>query len=225
MSKEVPRLWSDFDGTAVELVRKTNPRNWTKFPLAAMAGYLEFLAGVQSSGIEIAGVVTRRPDIFVRRMATARSIKKLGFSEFFTDPAQIIHAGSEIAKGRFIAEQSRKTTVGMLEDKPHKLAPVILGALTEPLQHPDRSHHSIVIGVVSHKHSMEYMERLKVATKSVLRGAISITETDDEGAAGLSVAGESFRLNVIQLPGYSHTAGQDFGQHIQALSFSHDETK
>lgn len=216
MSELAPRLWSDFDGTAVGIVSKSNPRNWSKYPLPAIEGYADFLRGVQSTGVEIAGVVSRRPDIFIRRMATARSITKLGFSEFFTHPDQIVHKGSEEAKGRFVAEQSRETAVGMLEDKPHKLGAVMLGALSEQVQHPELTHKSILLGVVNHSRSQEYIERLAVAANALTGDDISVSETGPTTAVGLSVEADGFSMNVVQLPIFSQFAGRDFGQQLLA---------
>lgn len=216
MSEQAPRLWSDFDGTAVGIVGKTNPRNWSKYPLPAIEGYADFLRGVQATGVEIAGVVSRRPDIFVRRMATARSIRKLGFSEFFTRPDQIVHQGSEEAKGRFVAEQSRATAVGMLEDKPHKLGAVLLGALSEHVQHPEVPNNPILLGVVKHGKSQEYIERLATAANALTSNDITVSETGPITSVGLSVEADGFSMNVVQLPTFSQFTGRDFGQQLLA---------
>ncbi len=218
MSEQTPRLWSDFDGTAVVIARKSDPRNWSKYPLRGLAGYSDFLKGVQSTGVEIAGVVSRRPDIFIRRMATARSITKLGFANFFSRSEQIVHKGSEAAKGRFIAEQSRQTTVGMLEDKPHKLGAILLGALTEPLQHPEATHHPIVLGVVSHGRSQEYIERLVEQAKARTTGDLFVTEfASGVGPAaiiGFRLEAEALTLHVTPLQPYSEDAGAAFGHKL-----------
>lgn len=213
MTELQPRLWSDFDGTAVGLVSKTNPCNWSKYPLSGIEGYADFLKGVASTGVEMAGVVTRRPDIFIRRMATARSITKLGFGEFF--PA-VVHKGSEEAKGRFVAEQSRETTIGMLEDKPHKLGAVLLGAgaLSETIQHPEAPHHPIVLGVVKHGQSQEYVERLAAQANAMASGGLTVTETGPITAIGLSIQSEQLSLEVVQLQPYSQYAGEAFGRTI-----------
>lgn len=211
MTELQPRLWSDFDGTAVGLVSKTNPRNWSKYPLSGIEGYADFLRGVASTGVEIAGVVTRRPDIFIRRMATARSISKLGFGEFL--PA-VVHKGSEEAKGRFVAEQSRETTIGMLEDKPHKLGAVLLGAVSETTQHPEAPHHPIVLGVVKHGHSQEYIERLAAQANALASGGLTVAETGPITAIGLSIQSEQLSLEVVQLQPYSQYAGEIFGRTI-----------
>lgn len=211
MSELVPRLWSDFDGTAVGIARKVDPRNWSKYPLPATKGYTDFLRGVQATGVEIAGVVSRRPAMLARQMATARSITKLGFSEFFTQPNQIVHTGSEEAKGQFVAEQSCISAIGMLEDKPHKLGGALLGAVskfTQPSRHP------ILLGVVSHEHSQEYIERLAATTNALLRNDVQVKETGPAAAHGLLIETNGFSMNVVQLPPFSHTAGQDFGQQL-----------
>lgn len=222
MSEIQPRLWSDFDGTAVALARKTDPRNWSKYPLRGLAGYVEFLKGVQSTGVEIAGVVSRRPDIFPRRLATNRSIAKLGLSKFFNRPEQVVHQGSEEAKGRFVLEQSRISTIGMLEDKPHKLGAVLLGALTEPVRHLDVPRHPILLGVVSHDRSQEYIERLVEQVEAKITGGLHVTESSCGIGRAISTSfrleTEFLNLHVTPLQPYSEQAGEAFGQAIQDIA-------
>src|SRR5262245_18175853 len=129
MSEVAAKVWSDLDGTAVALARGVDPRRMTKYPLLPIRAYAGFLSDVVSTGVELAVVVTRRPNLRVRRWATTRSIANLGYSEFFPRPDQIVHTGGEKAKGEFLAQESRSAAIGMLEDKPHKLGEVLLGAL------------------------------------------------------------------------------------------------
>ncbi len=222
MSEAVPRLWSDFDGTAVAIAKKSSPRNWSKYPLPGLDGYIDFLKGVHLTGVEIAGIVTRRPDISVRRLATARSIRKLGYADFFNRPEQLVHTGSEEAKGRFIAEQSRVTTIGMLEDKPHKLGSVLLGALTEPRQYPRVSHHPILIGAVLHARSQEYMERLIAQASTITTGNLCVTEFAHGVAtaptAGFTLESEFLSLHVVPLQTYSEQAGSAFGRTLLGIA-------
>src|SRR5690242_14183199 len=97
MSKERPaELWSDFDGTAVELVSPFNPRNWRKYPMEMIPGYREFLQTAKDEGLEIAGVVSRRHEL--RRGVTERAIADLGLDEFFHHPSQVVLAGSHVKK-------------------------------------------------------------------------------------------------------------------------------
>lgn len=212
MSELIPRLWSDFDGTAVRIVSKINPCNWLKYPLPAIEGYADFLRGVRSTDVEIAGIVSRRPDIAVRRMATARSIAKLGFSEFFPYPDQIVHKGSEKAKGRFVAEQSRATAVGMLEDKPHKLGvAVLLGVLLEHAQRPESAtYNPILLGAVNHGRSQEYIERLAAVADALVGNSIAVSEVED----GLSIKADGFSMDVVRLQPFSQSAGQEFGRRL-----------
>jgi len=218
MSKIQPRLWSDFDGTAVALARKTDPRNWSKYPLRGLAGYAEFLKGVRSTGVEIAGVVSRRPDIFPRRAATARSIAKLGFSEFFNRPEQVVHKGSEEAKWQFVLDQSRNTTIGMLDDKPHKFGAVLLGALTEPVQHLEVPRYPILLGVVSHDRSQEYIERLVEQAEAKTTCGLHVTESwsgiDRAITTSFRLETESLNLHVMPLRPYSEQTGEAFGRAI-----------
>lgn len=216
MSETTPRLWSDFDGTAVALTKKTNPRNWFKYPLPGIKGYVDFLTGVASTGVEIAGVVSRRPDVYFRRLATARSITKLGFSELFNQ-SQIVHAGSEVAKGKFVAEQTKIAPIGMLEDKPHKLGGVLLGVL-QGSEYPVFPHYPVVLGVVSHGQSQEYIERLAVQAQAMAKSDLEVNETGSAATIGLSIRSESVTLDVVQLQPYSEYAGREFGHTLLAAA-------
>ena len=111
-------LWSDFDGTAVGLKGKTDPRNWTKYPLPLKQGYANFLNGVHTSGVDIAGIVSRRPDIWPRRFVTHRSIAKLGLENYFND-TNVILAGSEFLKAQHVVARASNKQVGIIDDKPH----------------------------------------------------------------------------------------------------------
>jgi hypothetical protein len=214
MIEIAPRLWSDFDGTAVGIAKKTNPRNWSKYPLPGIVGYADFLRGVQSTGVEIAGIVSRRPDMFIRRFATGLSVHTLGYQEFFDEPKKIVHAGSEKAKGQFVVEQSKATVIGILEDKPHKLGAVMLGALKEARVHPKTAHNPIVMGVVSHDKSQENLERMAESAAAAQHRDLDIIELDssETGINGFCFELESLRLAVVQLRPYSLESGKEFGQ-------------
>jgi len=217
MTAQRPELWSDFDGTAVGTTRKIDPRNWTKYPLPALHGYVAFLRGVQSAGVDIGGVVSRRPDILVRRFVTTRSVSKLGLSEFFGDHRQLVHAGSEEAKGRFLIERSRRTTVGMLEDKPHKLGSVLLSALSAATQLPDSSRtlNPIIMGAVAHNRSQEYLERLLERVKTQPDLNLQVSEIADAGShptpTGFTLEAASVKLCVLALSPYTERSGERFG--------------
>jgi hypothetical protein len=211
-------LWSDFDGTAVEIVRKTDPRNWSKYPLPGLAGYNDFLGGVRSTGVPVAGVISRRPNILIRRMATARSITKLGFAELPNRPGQIVHTGSEEKKGQFIAERSREAVIGMLEDRPHRLGAILLGAMAEPMRHPKVHHHSILVGVVAHPRSQEYIDRLLELAEPLAGVGLDTREFVDQSelgaTTGFSFQTESLGLQVVPLHPYSRQAGEVFGNKL-----------
>jgi hypothetical protein len=201
-----PQLWSDFDGTAVEGLRYYNPRNWTKYPLAGMPGYADFLRGVQSRGVEIGGVISRRPNIAPRRWATASTVAKLGLNEFF-NPYQIVLAGSEYDKGLFIAKESHKSPVGVLEDKPHRLARVFFEALRASRQDTFSSH-PITLGVVAHSRTEEYIERMRETMLKSTPGA----EISDGTDAYFAIEGENYSVRVVALSEYTEEAGSDFGR-------------
>ncbi len=216
MTYPTPELWSDFDGTAVALVRKTNPRNWIKYPLPALTGYLDFLKGVQSTGIEIGGIVSRRPDIYPRRWATMRSIARLGMASYFGK--QVVLTGSETAKGQFVVERSRQTTVGIIEDKPHRLIEVLLSMLSEP----EQPLNSILLGIVSHARSQEYLERSLEIAEARTSGVLSVNQFADgsipASTTSFSLKADAIDLHVVPLGSYSESAGREFGHSLWNLT-------
>src|SRR5690606_11352284 len=121
-----PELWCDFDGTLVTTRSKIDPRNWTKYPMDGVPEAAYFLGGVLGEGVDVAGIVSRRSAHF-RSSVTRWALRDTGLDRYFTDPGNIVLAGSEENKGRFLVKRSRERTVGMLEDKPHHLGRVILG--------------------------------------------------------------------------------------------------
>lgn len=218
MSELTPKLWSDFDGTAVRLARGYDPRNWAKYPLPVMEGYPDFLGGVQSKGVEIGGVVSRRPNIFVRRLATVKSIENLDLLDFFMGK-QVALEGSEEAKGKFVARQSRQTVVGMLEDKPHRHGVALMSALGENDRIPDVPPHPILIGVVNHARSGEYIDRLAEHAGDALSDlSADVTASGNEITNGFTVRTGSLNMHVVQLEPYSEAAGQEFGQRLVDLA-------
>lgn len=207
-----PQLWSDFDGTAVETVSKANPRNWLKYPLAGLAGYVEFLRGVQAGGVEVAGIISRRPEIAPRRWATNRTIAQLGLSEFFSNPSQVLLVGSETAKAFHLSVESAFGTVGVIDDKPHKVGQALLKNLfvDAPKVAEHRDHNPIVLGVIAHEKSQEYVERLVDQADilvDVQRDGLRIEEVT---GGGVSIVGRALNLRVVQLEPFTRQAGEHF---------------
>jgi hypothetical protein len=220
--KEVvrPSLWSDFDGTAVKVLSKADPRNWAKYPIPKIDGYFNFLYGVRSMGVDVAGIVSRRPDILPRRIVTARSIAKLGLREFFKSPEQIVLTGSEAKKGAFVAEKSKATTVGLIDDKPHRVGPEILNKLLE--EEPDERQplseqaRRVALGVVSHPKSTEYTERfIDGVREQTDETGIKVVERSNDHVFFLHGPNYGFELSVVQLEPYSMYAGDVFATHLQ----------
>ncbi len=218
MSELAPRLWSDFDGTAVQLAKKSQPRNWAKYPLPIMEGYIDFLRGVKSKQIDIAGVASRRPNIYLRRLAMVKSIQHLGMMEFFPRGDQLALAGSEKAKGGFIAEQSRRSIVGMLEDKPHELGKSLIRAIGSSAGHSVGFRHPILLGVVEHERIQEYIEELAETAGSERVELPASINSGGEPSDGFSVVSGNLNLHVVQLQPYSIEAGKDFGQKLLKLT-------
>jgi len=202
----VPRLWSDFDGTAVELVTWRNPRNWAKYPLSGIAGYIDFLRGVKSEGVDIGGIVTARPNNFQRRRVTARSIVKLGYGDFFnTDNTRL--SGSHAAKASFLIDESGQAPVGMIEDLPQHLIPTLLKTI---LLREDSPRYPLTLGIVDTGHNDSYLEDT-IATFD-RSPAFEVAASSNFYA----VEGEDFKLNLTLLQSYSEEAGRDFGVKLKS---------
>lgn len=154
-----PKLWSDFDGTAVVGAPALSPRNIVKYPLSVMPGYVDFLKSIQKQGLDVGGVVTRRPNLWARRAATGRTMRSHGLGLIFG--SSVVHAGSERAKARFVVEQSRSRTIVMLEDRPQYLGFELVQILGQSAE-TDRqsSWHPIVLGIAPNKHSDKRIQRL-----------------------------------------------------------------
>jgi len=206
-----PEVWSDFDGTGVIIAKKHNPRNWLKYPLPMIDGYADFLRGVQSGGVEIAGIVSRRPAI--RRTVTARSIAQLGLDEFFPGKHQVVLSGSETKKARHLVDRSEDRLVALVDDKPHRIGQELIDALAQTCDVPSadqESHRQVILGAVHHSKSEEYFAKL----------GEHVAARDDVGYAtneqGLHIRGSMFDLLVVQVEPYSHEAGLAFAREVDS---------
>lgn len=212
-------LWSDFDGTAVEKLNKWNlrhaRRNSMKRNLAPLEGYADFLGGVQSVGVDLAGVVSKRGERR-RRAATMASVAELGLEEIFTaDRIKLL--GSEKAKGQFVAERSKVATVAMIEDRPHKLGPVVLGAVVRAIEDEEVVHQPIVLGVVAQPNAQEYVNRF-IKSVDEKFGGISVgysPVTFDGEGHNISASGMDIHVGVLEP--YSSETGRRFGQELGSL--------
>lgn len=196
-------LWSDFDGTAVGIKGKTDPRNWAKYPLPILPGYTNFLDGVRSSGVDIAGVVSRRPDIYPRRYVTQRSITRLGLQGYFGD-GEVILAGSERQKAQHVVDRVGEARVGLIDDKPHRVGVELVHALSETAITG-----SLTLGVVKHDKSIGYVQRLR----EVVDG-IDGVEVDTALDGRFDIAVGDATLRVVEMMPYSVEAGQHFAEKI-----------
>ena len=196
-------MWSDFDGTAVELAGKMDPRNWLKYPLPMIPGYTDFLDGVEEGEVDIAGVVSRRPNIWPRRVVTERSIAQLGLSEYF-EGSHIHLAGSEIKKAGIVVARSIYADVGLVDDKPHRVGVEMIRVL-EQFGLPA----VVKLGAVAHAGRTAYLDELKY--RAEFAGA-AVDESHD-GQFNIAV-GES-TLRVVELEPYSFEAGQQFAEVIK----------
>lgn len=206
-----PEVWSDFDGTAVGLVPKHDPRNWAKYWLKMVDGYIDFLDGVREGGVEVAGVVSRRPKVG-RSLVTARSIVKLGMDTHFPGPNHVVLAGSETRKAQHLVDRAADHDVGMIDDKPHRLGPEMLDLLVQVEPHevqldaPGRR--QIVLGAVNHPRSQEYFERF--AEHAAARNDVAMAEKD----GNLHIRGGAFDMLVVPVQPYSVEAGVAFAADV-----------
>ncbi len=211
-----PEFWTDFDGTAVELVSKFDPRNWIKYPLPTMVGYTAFLRGVRRQDVVVGGVISRRPDIPIRRFVTRRSIVNLGLDAYL-NPDHIVLTGSEERKGRYIAERALHRTVGLIDDKPHKVGPTILAGLSSGPGSPNFAGQQVrvALGVVNHPKSKTYTEQFveQVRDESAATG-ISVATRHRDGVINLHGPDHSFKLSIVQLAAYGETPGSNFAEYL-----------
>lgn len=213
-----PVLWSDFDGTAVETVSKLNPRNWAKYPLDGIPGYEEFLEGAQGAGVEIGGIVSRRPDILPRRFVTSRSIANLGLQRFFPDLHHRVLTGDEARKGIFVVGEAQKNRpIGIIDDKPHHVGPALLAAMIEtPLDVPISP---VILGVVNHDQSEEHMMRfIEDADNRRGEAQLHVTERLNDHSFALRAWDFRFCLDVVRLPHYGDSAGEAFAERLLSHS-------
>lgn len=206
-----PELWSDFDGTAVEILPLFHPRNWIKFPLGIMPGYSDFLEGVQRTGVAIGGIISKRPSI-IRYWPTLFTIRSHELDKFFPGE-RIILSGSNRAKGRFIASRALNTRIGLLEDKPHKLLKPLVVALRSQSA-ISLNTYPILLGVVHHPKADKYLRtalaqlkdlQCKIRQTSPSTWEVSINRPDTP------------IITITALGPYSQPQGRDFAQVLKAL--------
>ena len=197
-TEAAPRLYFDFDGTLVHKYSGRNLRNWTKYPLPVIRGSYDFLDGVKSAGVELGNVITRRGERS-RGFVTRRSIENLGLFDYL-DPTAVQYANGELEKANLVVAASKKGKIGMLEDRPDKLVPNILGlvrAIVEPVD--------ITIGVVDHPD-----QNKRICTTL---GEVGSSEKFIHGYDGTYTieVNESF-ITLVSLRAYSRPEGVRFGE-------------
>lgn len=207
MTENKLNVWSDFDGTAVELVNRLNPRHYTTYPLAIIDGYKNFLHGIREGGGEVAGIVSARADRSYRRWATVSSITKLGLTEFFRDQSkQMFLAGNEQRKADFIITQARRETIGFVDDRPHCIGTSLLNNLVLSQDKAASSQVKILLGMTKHSKSDEYQERYFEEVNKLSNYSTSIESSSE----ALTIRGESFVISSVALSSYSTDTGKDF---------------
>lgn len=215
-------LWSDFDGTAIKIARAPyiNPKNWLKTGLAGIPGYRDFLDGAIEGGLAIGGVVSRRPDIAIRRYATQLAINYQDLYPYFDPPSQVVLAGSEEAKAGHLVYETYAKPVAIIDDKPHKIGALLAKRLASlnQIHAMDRDFvwpplgQVTLGGVANEQQSTNIAALLTGLTKDA---DFTGVPRPDIGAHDIMLANslqETPLLRVVYLQPYSHDAGLQFAQ-------------
>jgi hypothetical protein len=200
------RLWSDFDGTAVKHYPMRNARNWGKYPLPLMPGYIEFLRGFVDAGGEIGGIITARASW--RKMVTARSLRKLELLEHFAGhPGTTHHLGSDRLKASFMVLKAAtaEPAESLIDDKPEKVGVEIARVMSR-----DDNNAVVTLGVVP---GAKQQSRISDFGDVMSETAESMSFTNGSGTVETVQAnfGNS-TLHVVALSEYSYQGGQEFHQ-------------
>lgn len=216
-SPNKPPLFSDFDGTAVEKLNIKKPSHWIpnmlKYPLDMIEGYPEFMCGARDTGLAIQSVISCRPNIRLRRIATKASIRKHGLDGFFWGENAAIHLGSEFAKADYIVSRAQKgDIVSLVDDEPHKVGVGIVRSMVECVDEEYGAFvdQHVVLGAVNHNRSEEYTERFCEAVDDIEEVGIRTTER------GVYVFGHRLGIEVVQLGEYSRAEGESFALGVLA---------
>jgi hypothetical protein len=219
MASEIPQLCIDWDGTAVTGL---DPRERIKLPMEIMPGFPDFIKAVSKQPVEgepqveIAEVFTMRPRIFLP--FTMSEIKKYGLSEYFQGRDQLVHVPSEKGRAGFLVAKSESVKkVGMLDNRPHCLAPPILDAFSTKRSMEMTDERSILLGVVKHEEKSQARIRKFLDWTRKNYGNLTIGEFDygtDENADGVGyrIKVGHATLDIVQLGQYCEEEGDRFRQ-------------
>lgn len=222
MTSEIPQLCIDWDGTAVTGL---DPRERIKLPMQIMPGFPDFMKGVSKRPaeddpepqVEIAEVLTMRPKIFLP--FTMSEIKEYGLSEYFPSRDQLVHVPSEKGKARLLVIKSESAKVGMLDNRPHCLAPPILDAFSTKRSMEMTAERSILLGVVKHEEKSQARTRRFLDWTRKNYEGLTVGEFDyrtDENADGVGyrIKVGHATLDIVQLGHYCEEEGDNFRQRL-----------
>ncbi len=217
MSIKPIELWSDFDGTAVATYKYNIWKKVTKLGLPLIDGYKDFLDGVKLEGVDVAGVVTRRPDILIRRYATQKSIAEHGLAEYFSQDNPVIYAGSETKKAQHMIDRSSEVKFGLIDDRPQRVGREILDILASEVERDNNSKRFIALGGVDGENSAEGFRELVDYAEELAKDSqdMSVKEFDYKASDKLTNAGYEIKigrttLDVVRLANYSTDSGRAF---------------
>ncbi len=202
-----PEVLFDLDGTLANLPTSVFGK-MTKAGLTSVLGGPRFIRGLESTGVEIGPIASRRPEL--RRGVTERFVTRAGLSQWFGNVEDVQLCGnlsprnfgqSERDKARVVHAHAYDRAVGMIEDKPNKLGAELLDLLAT-LAAPK----PILLGAVGPD-----AERRTIALiNSSVAKQFDITPTQ-EGA--LFEMGQA-TLEVVAIPKMDYYSGQNFGEHL-----------
>ncbi len=182
------------DGTIIQTIFHHNPRNWLKLWPTAKAGYKQFLDALQDCGVSVHGLVSRRPNFWVIRWVTQKTISRLKLSHYFP-PEHIVLAGSDDYKGAFVAEQAQQSPVVMIEDKPYRIGPVIVKCRLQITGHP------LTLAVVPHSRAIKYTLRLRERLEHI--PGVIVRSDSNQNFSVYSPGRKQALLHVVVLQEYS----------------------
>ena len=205
-------ILTDFDGTLVEKLDPRNPLHWRrnvlKTGLEEIEGWQDFFQGALSiPGITMGGVVSRRPDIGIRRRATEKFLAGTILDQPETEVAL---TGSEVAKARYIVDVAIANgwmiATGMVEDMPQRLVPELIKQFA--LREVDQGHKpSLLIAAVNSPHLYERIGKAIDRVKAMEDPNISCRM----GAGAARFSSPQATIDVVPLRIYSKSIGEGFG--------------
>lgn len=216
-SKQRPELWSEFDGTAFKKYGVADPRQWFDRPARPVPRYGEFLQGVIGANVTVAGILSRRADSYEQRLGANKSLADAGLLAYYGSNQPVRLVGSDEAKGQILAQESQKTTVGLVDDRPHEIGIIVVKELMDTAKQANELgiEPTIIIGAVYGSDTDRSVARLYEEADK-LRGNVTVLDYGDN--IGFDIEGVGYRVEVALLAPFSSMAGRDFAARLTAAT-------